>query len=535
MNVPKNKNAVNVLVVVCLIIIAIHAIFMLNEKRGFFLDEACTFQFANDRLVTVESIKEALNSGYSGSIATLGYWLNRADILDKYTTTESGRFNFLSVYVVQAFDVHPPLYYYAINLVSSIFPKMSLFAVGGAVNIFFLILACYMIFLVSMEVFENWLCSIGTMLFYGLSFDFTNNATFFRMYAMLTFWGLLLLYLYIKWYRSGFDLSNSLLRKICLVEFAAMFTQYFAMFYIIPLFAVTIYLMVRNTISVKKYVIKSVITGVVYVVIWPFFFLHVIFSNRGRETRGSLLGGRAIRQIWGYREWVCRSLFSNCRKIMVAVLLLAIIILAIEIFRIVKHKRLGEVLSGRKFNILLYVFAMAFFYYVAAGASVPWLADRYIMPVIPVLSVLIVFFVQRLANLLLKNKSVCGMLVIALALFLAVVWHMRLEPYYLYNSPDRLAFVEKSAELDAIIFDDFYDNRFGEVEINFLHPNVLELCRDDATDVKKLVDPNKDYYVYVRNDNDSNKDIEDIFTEMNYHLEKESYETDCYEILHVYN
>ena len=535
--VQKNKTAAKVLMVVCLLIIIIHAIFIFIQKKGFFLDEACTFQYSNDRLVTVESMIDAYKNGYSGSIATLGYWLSRDDVLDKYTTVENGRFNLLSVYVAQAFDVHPPLYYYVINLVSSLFPRMSLFVVGGIVNIIFLTLTCVMIYLVGMEIFGNSLCSIGAMLYYGLSFDVANCVTFFRMYGILTFWGMLLLYLYIKWYQSGFDLNNSLLGKICLVEFAAMFTQYFAVFYIIPLFAVTVYLMVRNKISVKKYLIKSVITGAVYVVIWPwpFFFSRDLFVRQGIDVKGNLFGGRAIRQILEYTVFVCRSIFGNSSKIMAAILMLVIIVLVIEIFRTVKQKRLEEVLAGRKYNTILYAAVMACFYYVAAGASVSWLADRYIMPVIPVLSVLIVFFVQRLANLLLKNKSVCGMLVIALALFLAVVWHMRLEPYYLYNSPDRLAFVEKSAELDAIIFDNFYDNRFGEVEINFLHPNVLELCRDDATDVKKLVDPDKDYYVYVRNDNDSNKDIEDIFTEMNYHLEKESYETDCYEILHVYN
>ena len=37
------------------------------------------------------------------------------------------------------------------------------------------------------------------MLYYGLSFDFANNATYYRMYAMLTFWFVLLLFHTLRW------------------------------------------------------------------------------------------------------------------------------------------------------------------------------------------------------------------------------------------------------------------------------------------------------------------------------------------------
>ena len=98
MDAQKKKRLTNILFIACLLAVFVHAIFMLNEKKGLFLDETCTFQFSNYKRVSVEMIVDAIKNGYSGETLTREYsWLSSTEVLDKYTTIESGKFNLLSI------------------------------------------------------------------------------------------------------------------------------------------------------------------------------------------------------------------------------------------------------------------------------------------------------------------------------------------------------------------------------------------------------------------------------------------------------
>lgn len=59
---------------------------------------------------------------------------------------------------------------------------------------------------------------------------------YIRMYALLTFWIVLLVYLYLSMVEKYFQLDGKLLLKICVVEFFAMLTQFYAAIFVFALF-----------------------------------------------------------------------------------------------------------------------------------------------------------------------------------------------------------------------------------------------------------------------------------------------------------
>ena len=128
MNKHDSKNKLPaILLVLSLIIIFSHAFFYFQQKSGYYLDEALSFQLANDTVIDLKTLVQGIRNNNLDEIQNnlsafmLGsnIWKTHEEIVDRYTISSEDRFSYLSPYLLQASDVHPPLYYFIIRTISS--------------------------------------------------------------------------------------------------------------------------------------------------------------------------------------------------------------------------------------------------------------------------------------------------------------------------------------------------------------------------------------------------------------------------------
>ena len=211
-NITRRKYVYTAAMAVLFLAIFIHLFFVATSKKGFFLDDILSFYLANNDVYTMADIQELINEPTEENVLAfyaktnmLGNWYTHDEIMSQYVLEPDERFNYFNTFILQARDVHPPLYYILIRTINSIAPSADFMVVGFVINFIALMLACYLVYRISLLLLDNNLFAIAATAYYGFSCDFINNATTFRMYGLLTLWGLLLMYLYMNWFKANYE------------------------------------------------------------------------------------------------------------------------------------------------------------------------------------------------------------------------------------------------------------------------------------------------------------------------------------------
>ena len=523
-----------------IIIIFTQAIFYVQKKSGYYLDEALTFQLANIDIVDVKTVASAIkNDNFDETKAKLeaivlgtNSWVEHDEIMDEYVVRRGEGFNYLSTLLMQASDVHPPLYYYVIKTMCSIFPDMDLMLVGFIVNAILLLLALIFVYKLGMLIFDNKLYSIVAMLYYGLSYSFVNNVIYFRMYAFLTFWMVFSLYLNLQWFRNGFPQDKKNIIKLCVVEYFAMLTQYFAVFFCLPIFVLNIILLKKKNVAVSKYVKYNIITGFIYLITWPFSVYHILFTNRGGDVRGKLGGLGFLRNFLNFNHVLWDGAFSSSKKYLLAFVLLMVVLLVYKFLSYRKQEALKEWTDSESFGTKLYMVIVAFAYYFITTNAAPWVTDRYVMPVMPVISIIIVYVLTEAFAVVLKNKNIIALILAAFTFVLCLHWHQKLTPSFLYNEPARMEYSQLAPNYEAVIIDKEYEVCNPEIELNFEHPRIFETNDANVEVLKDNLKHDKTYMLYISDVTD----VEHILDELEadgYTMKELDFRTDYYRIFEI--
>ncbi|SEA32718.1 hypothetical protein SAMN02910384_01317 [Pseudobutyrivibrio sp. ACV-2] len=513
----KNIDLNRILLFICLVIIFIHSFFIFRQKDGLDLDENASFQLANWTVVTIpEAISAVKNDNVNEKINTIeamrnpnNCWITEQDIMSKYTVQPGERFAYFSTFLCQAFDVHPPLFYLVIKTICSLVPSLNLLIVGYIINITFLLLACYFIYKIGLILFDdNSWGALAAVLYYGLSFDFVNNATFYRMYAILTFWFVFLLYNTLKWANDGYADDKKVIRKLCIIEALAMYTQYFAVFFIFPMFVLNLVFMIIKKIKIRRYLKYNIITGLIYLLVWPFSIVHILFTDRGADVKGNLNALNIFGRLYEYKDNLFRSIFSGSKKYF---LLFAVVAICYIAYRLIKHKFIEKDvkmwIGSIHFLDIVYVFGSAIAYYVVAAVAAPWAIDRYVMPAMPVLSLIITFIIIQMMSVVIKNKYITSGIMCLLIIALCLHWHQRVQPYYLFNSKDRVEYKKTCYNYDGVVIDSKTIRLLGDIELNYKHPKLYVTDEVNYYNLDSVLDDNKTYMVYMNKDIDNDEVI----------------------------
>ena len=274
-NILKNSNLLLLIIIVLQLTLLIY---LMYNKVGFFGDEIYTYTTSNSRLGIIFE-------GYGKSTYDCSYkWSDGQLFKDYITVNKDKRFDYKNVYNIQTLDTHPPFYFYLIHTICSMFPESFSKWYGLSLNIIVFVLTQILLFAVCKQISFNDKYALLTCFSYGFSTLALDCFVYIRMYALLTFFYLLLLYLYILCLKNQNNIYKFL--GIVLTVFLGGLTQYH--FYVFAFFLsatfVIIALINKKYKMVRLVSCSSILGFVLSILYYPYFFVHVINSPRGSEV-----------------------------------------------------------------------------------------------------------------------------------------------------------------------------------------------------------------------------------------------------------
>lgn len=353
-------------------------------------------------------------------------WRTSEEAKDYMTVTGKEILNYPLVYYNQSRDVHPPLFYFAVNTVSTFFFGNFSKAIIGIINVSFMI-ATLIVIKKILESLDKKHLIIPVLIFYGFSMGAISTVVFQRMYAMLTFFVLEYILININISKNNFDIDKKTWIKLGVITILGFLTQYY---FCIVAAIVAIYMFIRIYLKkdkkkTMKYILNYVKIAIMGVLIYPPAINHIFFSYRGI--------GKANMQksfIEKIVEYFSKVGYSYSVPIVV-LLTIVVVFLAIYIVKKVKNKE--KIINNE--NIIPFVLAVVFVLYMAVVIQVSpeYNTLRYIMAVLPILA--IVLFI--LIDACFKNKKISTSILIVLATAVSIYGLTVSEPDCLFKGYNR--------------------------------------------------------------------------------------------------
>lgn len=491
--------------VLCLLFMGIG----ISQKEGYHMDELLSFELANARYnpwivptqpvgrlakfvekeiqgdtftETVGNLKDTIvdvlkNRGnskllsYQADVYEEPVWITDQQFRDYVTVDGSDAFDYLSVYFNVKDDNHPPVHFMLLHTMSSAFQRTLSPLLGCTINIICLGITLWLLLRLGRQLSDvffpgsdgRWL-GIMAVLLYGMSTGALATVLLIRMYGLLSCLCAALLSIHVeKWKNMGFDRKNKGLITVTVLGFL---TQYFFLFYCLLLAAVTAAVLLWNRRKRELWIyIRSMVTAaVIGLVLFPFAIADVFSSGRGTEALGNLASG-----LHGYGERILTfgkilaertiggPLFAGVCAVGL-VLFAWYLILAFRRRKVqtqAKQEPAGKA-SGISMGATAAILTIPVLgYFLLASRMSPYLVDRYIMPVFPLVSLLFAILLCFLGRKIVKisgwKESV---VVLCLLTMIVLVQGVRLLYYdgeYLYKGyRQQVQLAEEYAELPCI-------------------------------------------------------------------------------------
>ena len=276
MNAIKKYGAI----ILAFIMTAAVCLLFATRKQGMFIDEIYTYGLANSwRSPYLSDLK---GGTLSDQIFT---W---EDIQEYLTVGEDDRFAAGSVYYNQTRDVHPPLYYWGINFVSSLFEGSCSKWIGLSFNIVFYLLTLFVLCKTVLLLPGSLDNAAATAALYGVSVLGLSTVMMIRMYTLLTFFTVLFAYTVLKILRA--PEKKQLYFLLTAVIFCGMMTQYYFVFYaFFTCLAFDIYALIRKEYKVFfRFSLCAVLGVALMFAAFPASFRHLFVGN------GQVVGGSSV-------------------------------------------------------------------------------------------------------------------------------------------------------------------------------------------------------------------------------------------------
>lgn len=287
-------------------------------KSGYHLDEMLTFGLANhDRELDVNDL-----TTYDGE-----------DIWHSYLNIpEGGKFDYVNVYVEQAYDTHPPLYYMLIHTVSSLFSSFPIVLIGLLVHVPLACLVFWQLVWIGKKLGMKRVTAIIIAASYVLGMGYFNEAiVFFRMYGLLTVWVnfLIMVILHFPFKDKG---TQSYYLCLGLVLLGGLMTQYY--FVIIACFICLVYAILLTTCKNWDKLIKSIYTvlcsAALWLTIYPYSLLHIMFGTRGTESFENAASQKIMECLVAYTKLINADVFGNLLFVFIAIIACGIVIVFVS-------------------------------------------------------------------------------------------------------------------------------------------------------------------------------------------------------------
>ena len=379
---------------------------------------------------------------YKADVYEEPVWITSGQFRDYVTVDGSDAFDYLSVYFNVKDDNHPPVHFMLLHTMSSLFSGTLSPWLGCTINLICVGITLWLLLRLGRKLSEilgmeeqGRLLGTLAVLLYGLSTGALASVLLIRMYCLLSCLCVALLSMHVeKWKEHGFDRSNKGLIAITVLGFL---TQYFFLFYCILLAAVTAVglLCSKRMRELWIYIRSMVVAAVIGLVLFPFAIADVFSSGRGVEALGNLTSGfagygarlLAFARILADRTVGDLLLGAGCAT--------AVVLAVVLWYR--RHRGQELSMSREVRGILCMLIIPVVGYYLLASRMSPYLVDRYVMPMFPMIALLFALLLCCLGKRLAKASGWKERLVgIGLMALIIVVQGLRLASYdgeYLYR------------------------------------------------------------------------------------------------------
>ena len=281
MSKPKADTAFKIMLIITIVLQLAVALCFCMQKQGFHYDENYSYYSSN--------VTYGLNPPD-------GDWLSGSTIAEEFCITPGKGFNFPLVAQMQSFDVHPPVYYFLLNIIcslsSGIFSKWQ----GLILNLIFFVISELLIIAIANKVGnKNKAITWFSLALFGFSPAIISGITFIRMYMLLTSECMALILLHMNML-TDIKNSNSLSRfvkyliQIAVTVYIGFLTHYyFAVFAFFVAAFTTLYLFFSKNTRKTSYIYAiTVIAGLLSAVLsYPASLRHIFRGYRGTEAMGA--------------------------------------------------------------------------------------------------------------------------------------------------------------------------------------------------------------------------------------------------------
>ena len=439
------KNKINIIFCVVIVVLTITMLFYETQKEGFNEDEIFSYGSSNykyDNLYQPYGPADAMNTvifkyvldgnWFANIIYCLFHsdafyylwdieentdpiWKTKEDAMEYLTIGTEDVFDFAPVIWNQSRDVHPPLFYILVHIVSSFFLGQFSKYIVFIINIIFYIFTCISIYKI-FKLYRKEKAGIIAVLFYGLSIGAISTVMFQRMYMMMTFWVVLYTYISIKICRFGMRKKEMI--QLSITTILGFLTQYY-----FCLFAAIIFIILFIHLKGKRktWLCENIKLAILGVAIFPACIYHIFFSYRGITS----LQENYFERLKFYVEEMFREFSLNN---IIGYILLGIIEIALIFYFIQKRKskRISE------YSILT---LPVIIYYFIISKTAPYLEQRYILPTLPLIIIGVVLLVSYYISQISKKqiKLTINIIAIISVIGLQAYGLITKEPDYLYK------------------------------------------------------------------------------------------------------
>lgn len=491
------------LVLIVLILMIVGIIFFYQTKKvGFHEDEAYTIASSvnpDNGLMVAYDNNEIPEDG-------LPVWKTREFVQNYMTLSSDNYLNIKSVYTNQMGDSHPPFFYTAVHFSTMLFggnfTKYSVFVV----NIIAFVLSCVVIKKI-LEILDKNDLTFATIILYGLSMGTISMVLYQRMYMLLTLFILIYFYYSIKLCKNDFALDRNLIIKLGITTVLGFLTQYFFAVFACIVFIIMCIAMIINKKykSLWQYILAHIIYAIIGVGIFPKSINHLFYGDRGISNLGNSNFGEHFQ---AYLKHLAYAFSWSDNVVVISAIL---IILGIGIIYCLKK-------SSDRFVLLLTVLPTIFFFFVTVKMT-SFQELRYIMPVIPFVTIAIILVWDNLFKFKYKNT-----IIIAFSIVLVLNGFIFSAPRFLYtNFSNHLEIAQTHKDKPFVyVYDNFFNHMQTVPEMMIYEETlILNVNRDELSClVSDEVLENEDSFVlsiksYLDNDailNEitSNTDFKDV-------------------------
>ena len=468
----KNKeNIKKIFVIILIAVMSVIIFFYQTKKAGFHEDEAYT-------LCSAVNPNDGLMAAYDDWAAS-PVWRTKEYVKNAMTLTPNNILNFKALYINQANDNHPPLFYTLVHFSSLLFGGQFNIYTVFVVNIIAFIFSCLIITKI-LKILDKEHLIVPVLIFYGLSMGTISMVIFQRMYMLLNSFIMLYFYLSLKLYKNDFVMDKKLSFQLAVTTILGFLTQYFFAIYAFFIFAIMVIQMIKKKKDKKiimKYVVCHIIYGALGILLFVPCIKHLLFSDRGLTNLGN---SNYWEHVLDYIKHLSYAFtINNTNNLLMFFILILFAVSAIAL--IIKSKE--------KFIPIITIVPSIFYFFIAVKMT-SFQELRYIMAVIPFIVLTIFFILDEFINI--KYKEI---LFIAISIILILPGFIFSKPKFLYeNYENALNIANENSEKSFVYV---YDNIFNHMQ------SVPEMVIYEKT---LIINYNKDELKCAYNDDNLNSE-----------------------------